>query len=101
VPKGVDVRHGTKTNALLSKPGRMGIAVGSKVGQVLSISFAMGKHPRLSYDLQHAQARCRCMGNVRFSDEWRNTVLTRVRLECNIRAGRYQFLLRSRYIEAS
>ena len=51
MPKGVDVKHGTKTNALLSKPGRMGIAVGSKVGQVLSISFAMGKHPSLSYDL--------------------------------------------------
>jgi non-ribosomal peptide synthetase component F len=43
VPKGVDVKHGTKTNALLSEPGRLGITVGSKVAQVLSISFAMGK----------------------------------------------------------
>ena len=43
VPKGVDVRHGTKTSALLSEPGKLGITVGSKVGQVLSISFAMGK----------------------------------------------------------
>jgi non-ribosomal peptide synthetase component F len=43
VPKGVEVKHGAKTNALLSEPGRMGIGVGSKVGQVLSISFAMGK----------------------------------------------------------
>lgn len=43
VPKGVDVKHGTKTNALLSEPGRMGITVGSRVGQVLSISFAMGE----------------------------------------------------------
>ena len=42
VPKGVDVKHGAKTSALLSEPGRMGITVGSKVGQVLSISFAMG-----------------------------------------------------------
>ena len=45
VPKGVDVRHGTKTSALLSEPGKLGITVGSKVGQVLSISFAMGKLP--------------------------------------------------------
>lgn len=43
VPKGVDVKHGTKTSALLSEPGKLGITVGSKVGQVLSISFAMGK----------------------------------------------------------
>nr|ABW87261.1 transmembrane protein 1 [Alternaria brassicicola] len=42
VPKGVDVKHGTKTNALLSEPGRLRMTVGSKVGQVLSISFAMG-----------------------------------------------------------
>jgi hypothetical protein len=31
------------TNALLLEPGRLRITVGSKVGQVLSISFAMGK----------------------------------------------------------
>ncbi|CAN9135368.1 unnamed protein product [Alternaria sp. RS040] len=43
VPKGVDVKHGAKTNALLSEPGRLGMTVGSKVGQVLSISFAMGE----------------------------------------------------------
>ncbi|KAG9188969.1 hypothetical protein G6011_05837 [Alternaria panax] len=42
VPKGVDVKHGTKTNALLSEPGRLKMSVGSKVGQVLSICFAMG-----------------------------------------------------------
>ncbi|UPX20245.1 uncharacterized protein EKO05_0010485 [Ascochyta rabiei] len=42
VPKGVDVKHGTMTNALLLEPGRLRITVGSKVAQVLSISFAMG-----------------------------------------------------------
>jgi hypothetical protein len=46
VPKGVDVRHGTMASALLSEPGRMGMGVGSKVAQVLSISFAMGMVPR-------------------------------------------------------
>lgn len=45
MPKGVDVKHGTMTNALLLEPGRLGITVGSKVAQVLSISFAMGKQP--------------------------------------------------------
>ena len=43
MPKGVDVKHGTMTNALLLEPGRLRIQVGSKVAQVLSISFAMGK----------------------------------------------------------
>lgn len=43
VPKGVDVKHSTMTNALLLEPGRLRLTVGSKVGQVLSISFAMGK----------------------------------------------------------
>lgn len=42
VPKGVDVKHGTMTNALLLEPGRLQIAAGSKIAQVLSISFAMG-----------------------------------------------------------
>ncbi|KAF2128253.1 acetyl-CoA synthetase-like protein [Dothidotthia symphoricarpi CBS 119687] len=42
VPKGVDVKHGTMTNALLLEPGRLRITVGSNVAQVLSISFAMG-----------------------------------------------------------
>ncbi|KAF9697731.1 hypothetical protein EKO04_004196 [Ascochyta lentis] len=42
VPKGVDVKHSTMTNALLLEPGRLRITVGSKVAQVLSISFAMG-----------------------------------------------------------
>jgi hypothetical protein len=45
VPKGVDVKHITMTNALLLEPGRLKITVGSKVAQVLSISFAMGKRP--------------------------------------------------------
>lgn len=43
MPKGVDVKHGSMTNALLLEPGRLRITVGSKVAQVLSISFAMGK----------------------------------------------------------
>ncbi|KAF1931336.1 tyrocidine synthetase 1 [Didymella exigua CBS 183.55] len=42
VPKGVDVKHSTMTNALLLEPGRLRITVGSKVAQVLSVSFAMG-----------------------------------------------------------
>ncbi len=36
------------TNALLLEPGRLRITVGSKVAQVLSISFAMGKHVAIS-----------------------------------------------------
>ena len=41
-PKGVDVAHGNVTNALLIGPGRLGITTGTKVGQVLSVSFDMG-----------------------------------------------------------
>jgi amino acid adenylation domain-containing protein len=41
-PKGVDVAHGNVTNALLIGPGRLGITNGTKVGQVLSVSFDMG-----------------------------------------------------------
>lgn len=43
MPKGVDVKHGTMTNALLLEPGKLRIAAGSKIAQVLSISFAMGE----------------------------------------------------------
>ncbi|KAJ4350104.1 uncharacterized protein N0V89_008725 [Didymosphaeria variabile] len=42
-PKGVDVSHGNVTNALLLDPGKLGIAPGTKVGQVLNVSFDMGK----------------------------------------------------------
>lgn len=42
-PKGVDVMHGNVTNALLLEPGKLGICIGSKVAQVLNISFDMGK----------------------------------------------------------
>ncbi|RMZ74524.1 non-ribosomal peptide synthetase [Pyrenophora seminiperda CCB06] len=41
-PKGVDVTHSNVTNALLLEPARLGITVGSKVAQVLSIAFDMG-----------------------------------------------------------
>ena len=42
IPKGVDVSHGNVTNALLLAPANLGITVGSKVAQVLSIAFDMG-----------------------------------------------------------
>jgi non-ribosomal peptide synthetase component F len=41
-PKGVDVTHGNVTNLVCSTPGNLGMTVGMKVGQVLSISFDMG-----------------------------------------------------------
>ena len=44
VPKGVDVKHITMANALLLEPGKLKITQGSKVAQVLSISFAMGMY---------------------------------------------------------
>ena len=42
--KGVDVKHITMANALLLEPGKLKISQGSKVAQVLSISFAMGMY---------------------------------------------------------
>ncbi|KAL4885455.1 hypothetical protein BJY04DRAFT_230989 [Aspergillus karnatakaensis] len=41
-PKGVDVTHKNVTNILCQKPGNLAISRGSKVGQMLSISFDMG-----------------------------------------------------------
>ncbi|KAL4918930.1 hypothetical protein BDW62DRAFT_217374 [Aspergillus aurantiobrunneus] len=41
-PKGVDVTHKNVTNILCQAPGNLGMTAGSKVGQVLSISFDMG-----------------------------------------------------------
>jgi non-ribosomal peptide synthetase component F len=89
VPKGVDVKHGTKTNALLSEPGRLGITVGSKVAQVLSISFAMGKlltKQRLSITYTYD----RRLGNARLSVEWWNIIPQGVRLACH--PGNSKFL---------
>lgn len=41
-PKGVDVSHGNVTNNLLLEPGKLAIAAGSHVAQVLNIAFDMG-----------------------------------------------------------
>ncbi|KAL4783417.1 hypothetical protein BJX76DRAFT_357972, partial [Aspergillus varians] len=41
-PKGVDVTHRNVTNILCQAPGNLGMSQGSRVGQVLSISFDMG-----------------------------------------------------------
>ncbi|KAL2809216.1 hypothetical protein BJX63DRAFT_435352 [Aspergillus granulosus] len=41
-PKGVDVSHKNVTNILCQAPGNLEISPGTKVGQVLSVSFDMG-----------------------------------------------------------
>ncbi|PKX90060.1 putative NRPS-like enzyme [Aspergillus novofumigatus IBT 16806] len=41
-PKGVDVTHRNVTNVVCHAPGNLGMSRGSRVGQVLSISFDMG-----------------------------------------------------------
>ena len=43
-PKGVDVKHLGVANLLAQRPGNLGIHVGSKVAQLLSVSFDMGEH---------------------------------------------------------
>ncbi|KAH7305941.1 AMP-binding enzyme [Stachybotrys elegans] len=40
-PKGVDVTHANVVNLVLQSPGNLGITTGSRVGQVLNISFDM------------------------------------------------------------
>lgn len=44
-PKGVDVTHHNVTNLLCLRPGNLRISPGVYVGQVLNISFDMGKLP--------------------------------------------------------
>lgn len=48
MPKGVDVAHGNVTNTLCLSPADLDIIPGSKVSQVLNISFDMGKPPSQS-----------------------------------------------------
>lgn len=42
-PKGVDVTHENVANLVCLSPGGLGIQPGMSVGQVLNISFDMGK----------------------------------------------------------
>jgi hypothetical protein len=42
LPKGVDVSHQGVVNALSLQPSSLDIKVGTKVAQILSISFDMG-----------------------------------------------------------
>lgn len=44
-PKGVDVTHRNVCNLLCLGPGDLGITAGTRVGQVLNVSFDMGKFP--------------------------------------------------------
>lgn len=49
-PKGVSVTHGNVTNLICLSPGNLRIRLGTKVGQVLSISFDMGTLMTLPLD---------------------------------------------------
>lgn len=42
-PKGVDVTHDNVTNLVCLYPGNLGVRRGTLVGQVLNVSFDMGK----------------------------------------------------------
>lgn len=48
-PKGVDVTHRNVTNVVCHAPGNLGMARGSRVAQVLSISFDMGEFGDLQW----------------------------------------------------
>jgi non-ribosomal peptide synthetase component F len=63
-PKGVDVTHRNVTNLVCHNPGGLGIAQGTRVGQVLNISFDMGEWP--SYDV-HTE----CMADARIQPRGR------------------------------
>ena len=47
-PKGVDVTHKNVTNLVCTSPGDLHIGPGKRVGQILNISFDMGKSMRSS-----------------------------------------------------
>jgi non-ribosomal peptide synthetase component F len=97
MPKGVDVRHGSMTNALLTEPGRLGMRVGSKVGQMLSISFGMGMSARRRSYLQIAyMGWYKRMGNAGGSGERRHAVSPWFGLGRDALKGSYS---RSRHIK--
>lgn len=50
-PKGVDVTHRNVCNLVCVGPGDLGITSGSRVGQVLNVSFDMGKSSSLPHSL--------------------------------------------------
>ena len=80
-PKGVDVTHRNVTNLLTIASGNLGIKPGRRVAQLLSVSFDMGRLLTWS-PLKEFRADCfSCMGNIRYFDEWRNTVHQDFRLE--------------------
>jgi acyl-CoA synthetase (AMP-forming)/AMP-acid ligase II len=61
-PKGVDVTHRNVTNVVCHAPGNLGMICGSRVGQVLSISFDMGEHKRNAM-MKAFTDIARCLGN--------------------------------------
>lgn len=87
MPKGVDVPHRTMLGKLLLEPGRMGMGVGSKVAQVLSISFAMGMVLNVDVELE-SLTRNRRVGNAGVSGKWRHSLSSRIRLERNVGTGK-------------
>jgi hypothetical protein len=58
----VDVSHGNVTNALLLNPGKLNIAPGTKVGQVLNVSFDMGKSTQKTRLECHANDALQALG---------------------------------------
>lgn len=57
-PKGVDVTHKNVANLVCLSPGGLGVKPGMTVGQVLNISFDMGKC------ILNAMLRYNCGANI-------------------------------------
>jgi len=78
-PKGVDVTHENVANLVCSCPGNLGISQGVRVGQVLNISFDMGK---CDNDTAHYVMKLTVpgsgMGNLRVPQQWWNACLARI-----------------------
>lgn len=71
MPKGVDVAHGNVTNTLCLSPADLDIVPGTKVSQVLNISFDMGKSLILLEKRKAILTLSSCMGDSGMSDERR------------------------------
>ncbi|GJD04573.1 AMP-binding enzyme [Colletotrichum higginsianum] len=66
-PKGVDVTHKNVTNLVCLSPGDLGISTGTRVSQVLNISFdmGMGSTPRFSnFDIDYLAAAWEILGCI-------------------------------------
>lgn len=94
-PKGVDVTHNNVANLVCQYPGNLGVSPGDRVGQVLNISFDMGKpfyrKKSLNFNFKKSNTLLYSgLGDFHVFVQWWNSCYKRLQVGAHYQSGQEQ-----------